>query len=115
MTYATLLAHLDLSHTNAAVLKAVETLAAQFDARVIGIAACQPIQIVGSDGYIAGEAVAACEDEFEKELREAEATFRASFSYSRRRPAITALFAGDGRGAWGSADKRDDDGLRRQH
>ena len=99
MTYATLMAHLDLSHTNAAVLRTVETLAAQFDARVIGIAACQPIQIVGSDGYIAGEAVAACEDEFVKELREAEATFRASFSYFRRpvewRSTITGISLSD--------------------
>ena len=99
MTYATLMAHLDLSHTNAAVLRTVETLAAQFDARVIGIAACQPIQIVGSDGYIAGEAIAACEDEFVKELREAEATFRASFSYFRRpvewRSTITGISLSD--------------------
>lgn len=66
---------------------------------MIGIAACQPIQIVGSDGYIAGEAVAACEGEFEKQLREAEATFRASFSYSRRpvesRSTITGIPSSD--------------------
>lgn len=82
MTYASLMAHLDVCHTNAAVLKAVETLAAQFDAKVIGIAACQPVQIVGSDGYIAGEAMVACHDESEREMLEAEATFRASFASS---------------------------------
>lgn len=99
MSYATLLAHLDPCHSNAAVLKTVEALAAQFDARVIGIAACQPIQIIGSDGYVAGEAMVACRDESEKEMSEAEATFRASFSSSRRpvewRSAITDLSLSD--------------------
>ena len=99
MTYATLMAHLDVCHTNAAVLDATERLAAQFDAKVIGIAACQPMQIVGSDGYIAGEAMVACRDESEREMREAEATFRASFSSSGRlvkwRAAVTDLALSD--------------------
>ena len=82
MTYTTLMAHLDACHTNAAVLNATERLAAHFDAKVVGISACQPVQIVGSDGYIAGEAMVACRDESEKEMREAEATFRASFASS---------------------------------
>ena len=99
MTYKTLMAHLDACQTNAAVLEVTERLAAQFDAKVIGIAACQPVQIVGSDGYVAGEAMVACRDESEREMREAEATFRASFASSGRpvewRAAVTNLALSD--------------------
>ena len=99
LTYKTLMAHLDVCHTNAAVLEATERLAAQFDAKVIGIAACQPIQLLGSDGYIAGEAMVACRDESEKEMREAEVTFRASFASSGRplewRASVTELALSD--------------------
>ena len=99
MTYGTLMAHLDVCHTNAAVLMTAERLAAQFDAKVIGIAACQPVQVVGSDGYISGEAMVAGRDEYESEMREAEATFRAAFSSSGRpvewRAAVTDFALSD--------------------
>lgn len=99
MTYATLMAHLDLCHSNAAVLTTVEKLAAQFDAKVIGITVCQPVQIVGSDGYVAGEAMVACREELGREMRETEATFRASFASSVHpiewRAAVTDLALSD--------------------
>ena len=93
------MAHLDVFHSNATLLDATKKLAAQFDAKVIGIAACQPVQILGSDGYIAGEAMVAFRDESEREMREAEATFRASFSSSGRpvewRASVTDLALSD--------------------
>lgn len=52
MTYSTLLVHLDGARSNAAVLDAAATLAMQYDSRVIGIAACQPVPIGAGHGYL---------------------------------------------------------------
>jgi nucleotide-binding universal stress UspA family protein len=76
MTYKTLVAHLDVGKSNAEMLRVVADLAARFDARLVGIAACQPMQFAYGEGYISGETMAACQDELEGELRAAEAEFR---------------------------------------
>lgn len=55
MTYKTLMVHLQLGTTNVPLLQAAVALARQFDARTVGIAACQPLQIVYGDGYVSGE------------------------------------------------------------
>jgi hypothetical protein len=52
MTYATLMVHLELGRPNANLLKFVGDLAAKFHAGVIGITACQPMQLVYGDGYV---------------------------------------------------------------
>ena len=79
MTYATLMVHLELGHPNAGLLKIVGDLAERFHAGVIGIVACQPMQIFYGDGYIPGEVVEQDRDELATEIRAAEQEFRAAW------------------------------------
>lgn len=79
MSYATLMVHLQVGQPNGAVLLAAAGLAERFGAGVIGVAACQPIQLVYSDGYIAGDVFEKDRDEKDREVAEAEAAFRAAF------------------------------------
>ncbi|MEO8724147.1 MAG: universal stress protein [Sphingobium sp.] len=76
MTYKTLMAHLGLGQSNSELLRVVAELGTQLGAKVVGIAACQPMQFAYSDGYVGGEAIAACQDELEGELRTAETEFQ---------------------------------------
>lgn len=76
MTYKTLMVHLQLRQSNAGVLKIAADLADRFQAGVIGIAACQPLQIVQGDLYLSGDLVDQDRKEILKELRHAEADFR---------------------------------------
>ncbi len=76
MTYATLMVHLELGHPNAGLLQIAGDLAERFDAGVIGIAACQPMQMVYGDGYVSGSFVEQDREEIDKEMRAAEAEFR---------------------------------------
>lgn len=46
MTYPTLMAHLDVGSPNDGVLRVVASLATRFKAKVIGIAACQPLSLI---------------------------------------------------------------------
>ena len=80
MTYATLMAHLELGHPNAGLLKVAGDLAERFHAGVIGIVACQPMQIFYGDGYIPGEVVEQDRDELATEIRAAEQEFRAALA-----------------------------------
>lgn len=52
MGYATIMVHLDLDRSNASLLAFTADLANRVQAGVIGIAACQPLDIVYSDGMI---------------------------------------------------------------
>ena len=79
MGYATLMVHLQVGQPNGAVLLAAAGLAERFGAGVIGVAACQPIQLVYSDGYIAGDVFQKDREEKDREVAEAEAAFRAAF------------------------------------
>ena len=79
MGYATLMVHLQVGQPNGAVLLAAAGLAERFGAGVIGVAACQPIQLVYSDGYIAGDVFERDRAEKDREVAEAEAAFRAAF------------------------------------
>lgn len=76
MTYSTLMAHMDVGTANDAVLRMTSNLARRFRADVIGIAACQPMQMLYSDGYVAGDMIQANIAEIAKETSEAEASFR---------------------------------------
>jgi nucleotide-binding universal stress UspA family protein len=78
MTYKTLMVHLELNGDNEGVLKIAGDLAGRFDARVIGIAACQPIQVLVSESFNAGEAITQDWAEIEKELAAAGDQFRAA-------------------------------------
>jgi hypothetical protein len=57
MTYATVMLHLQLGVSNANLLKVAADLAQRFQTRVIGIAACEPMQMVYGDGYVSGDIV----------------------------------------------------------
>ncbi len=77
MTYSTLMAHLDLGVPNEGLLRVTADLAERFKARVIGIAACQPMQITYGDGYMSGDVIEQDRAEIEKETNKAEARFNA--------------------------------------
>lgn len=55
MTYATLMVHLELGESNAALLRVARHLAAQVGAAVIGVAASQPLQAVFGGSYATGD------------------------------------------------------------
>ena len=76
MTYRTLMAHLELGRSNTGLLKVADDLAERFDAGVIGIAMCQPMQIVYSEGYIPGDLITQDREQRDKEIAAAEAEFR---------------------------------------
>jgi nucleotide-binding universal stress UspA family protein len=76
MTYATLMVHLELGHSNAGLLRIAGDLAQRCNARVIGVAACQPTQIIYGAGYISGELIEREREEIETEAKTAEAEFR---------------------------------------
>jgi nucleotide-binding universal stress UspA family protein len=72
MPYKTVMVRLDLVRSNAEVLRVAGDLAGRFDARIVGIAACQPMQWAYGDGVNGGTPIVDCQDE----LRAAEAEFR---------------------------------------
>ncbi len=77
MTYATLMVHLELGKSNVDLLTITGDLAERFQAAVIGIAACQPIQHVYGDGFISGEIMGRNHAEIQREADAAEVEFRA--------------------------------------
>ena len=85
MTYSTLLVHLDGARPNTTLLDVTATLAARFDAKVVGVAACQPVQIGSCDGYMDGALAVAVRDIVSGELAKAKSEFHA---HSRLRPYI---------------------------
>jgi len=76
VTYTTLLAHLQLGHSNAAVLQVAGDLAEQFDAGVIGVAACQPVQISYGDTCVSGDVIALDRASIASDMKTVEAAFR---------------------------------------
>ena len=79
VTYKTLMVHLDVGQPNTEVLRVTAALGQRMGSAITGIAVCQPTQFLDSQGYVSGEAVVACRDELEAELRDAERAFRAAF------------------------------------
>lgn len=76
MAYKSLMVHLELNGDNGGILKIAGELARRFDARVIGIAACQPIQLPVTDGLYVGEAIKQDRQEIEEQFAAAESQFR---------------------------------------
>jgi nucleotide-binding universal stress UspA family protein len=76
VTYRTLMAHLELGHSNARLLGVAGDLAQRFDAGVIGIAMCQPMQIIYSEGYVPADLIVQDREQRDKEVATAEAEFR---------------------------------------
>lgn len=79
MTYRTLMVHLKVGHANEDLLRVTSDLADRYDAKVIGIVACQPTPMVYSDGYSPGAIVEIDRTEIDREIKVAEAEFRAAF------------------------------------
>jgi nucleotide-binding universal stress UspA family protein len=75
---ATLMVHLELGHANPKLLQAAADLAGRLNADVMGIAACQPLQIIYGDGYVSGDLIEQDREELEKEINDAETEFRAA-------------------------------------
>jgi nucleotide-binding universal stress UspA family protein len=78
MTYATLLVHLDVGESNQAALQVAADLAQRFNARVIGVAACQPLQLVYTETYMSADVLEQDRAEIERETGIAEAAFHAA-------------------------------------
>lgn len=76
MEYKTLMVHLELNGDNEGVLRIAGDLAERFKARVIGIAAAQPVKILYDEGCTAGEVMAEDQAEIDKELNACVAQFR---------------------------------------
>src|SRR5258708_958073 len=69
---------MELGHSNAGLLRITGDLAERFHASVIGIAICQPMQIVYGDGNFAGEIIEQSYEKIETDVKAAEAEFRGS-------------------------------------
>ncbi len=78
MTYSTLMVHLELGRANTTLLQVAGDLAQCMAASAIGIATCQPMSIVYSDGYVAADVIDLDRAELEQEINDAEAEFRAA-------------------------------------
>ena len=78
MTYANLMVHLELGHSNAGLLRIAGDLAQRLGASVIGIVACQPMQMAFADAYVPGEVYEQDNLERKREISDAEAEFRAA-------------------------------------
>ncbi|WP_367849327.1 universal stress protein [Rhodoferax sp. WC2427] len=76
MAYTTLMVQLEAGHANAAVLLAAGDLAERFQAHVVGIAVCRPMQMVYGEAYLSGELIAQEKTEMQAEVDAAEAEFR---------------------------------------
>ena len=78
MNYFKLMVHVQPGSSNAATLEVAGDLAARFKADVIGIAACQPMQIFYGEGYVNAESIDSDSKLIAAQLHKAEAEFRAA-------------------------------------
>lgn len=79
MTYSTVMVHLDLDESNDARLHVAGDLAEQFDAKLIGIASCQPQPSVYAEGAFAQTLVRQLEAEANEKLRSLEQRFKTAY------------------------------------
>jgi nucleotide-binding universal stress UspA family protein len=79
MPYSSLMVHLDLYQSNDARLHVAGDLAEQFDAKLIGIASCQPQPTVYADGSFARGLVEKLRAEAEEKLSSLERRFNTAF------------------------------------
>lgn len=76
MNYRTLMVHLELGRANTALLSITADLVQRLEAGAIGIAGCQPIQVLYDATYVAGEILTEDRKQIEKQMAEAEREFR---------------------------------------
>ena len=79
MTYKTLMVHLDLNGDNEGVLKITGDLAERFGARVIGIAAAQPILPLYDEGVVMADVATEHRHEVDKEIAACRSQFLQAF------------------------------------
>lgn len=77
MNYSTLMVHVELGRSNAALLEAAIDLAGRFQSAVIGIAGCQPMQMYYAEGY-SGDILEQEQKGIDEEIKAAESEFRAT-------------------------------------
>jgi len=63
--YATMMVRLQLADDNTALLSVAIGLAKRFEARLIGVAVCRPMQIVYGDGYVMGDLIRADQEQIQ--------------------------------------------------
>jgi nucleotide-binding universal stress UspA family protein len=80
MTYATLLAALTAGRGNEAVLRVARRLSERFDAKVIGLAACRPVEVVYPNHPFPAACFDADRRQIQRELAAAEQEFRSCFA-----------------------------------
>lgn len=83
MSYATLMVHMQLGQPNESsegLLQIAGDLAERFNAAVIGITACQPMQIAYGEAYYPGDLFEQDRKEIEEEIKKAETVFRDALS-----------------------------------
>lgn len=73
--YAAMMVRLKLADSNEALLSAATGLARRFEAKLIGVAASQPMQIVYGDGYVMGDLIRADQEQLHRDLEEAKRSF----------------------------------------
>jgi nucleotide-binding universal stress UspA family protein len=78
MSYATLLVHLECGRSNERLLQVAADLAQQTNARVIGVAACRPLQLNYGDGFVTGDLLESDRREIDRELEAARRDFTAA-------------------------------------
>lgn len=78
MSYATLLVHLECGRRNERLLQVSRALAQQANSRVVGVAACRPLQVNYGDGFVTGDLLDSDRRELGRELEEAKAEFMAA-------------------------------------
>lgn len=78
MSYKSLLVHLELNRDNTGILNVTRDLAKRCGARVIGVAACQPLQVLYNEGWTAPDVILQDRAQIKKELARAEAEFYAA-------------------------------------
>lgn len=85
MSYRSLLVHLELGQPNQGLLHIVGDLAERCGAGVIGVAACQPLQLAVGDGYVPIDVVQDDMAEIQRQIDAAEAEFRSVLASQVRR------------------------------
>ena len=85
MTYRTLMAYLQAGADNVAVLSIAGALAEKFDAKVIGLSACQPCNPIYEEGFAAGDVVAEDRTEIKRELAAAADQFHSALDGKGRK------------------------------
>ncbi|HVE23209.1 MAG TPA: universal stress protein [Acidocella sp.] len=92
--YATMMVRLQLADDNTALLSVAIGLAKRFEARLIGVAVCRPMQIVYGDGYVMGDLIRADQEQIQRDLHDAKQVFDNAVQGLQAEWRGTEIFAG---------------------